>query len=121
MPIIRRFPTSVISGGRVAGSLSVQGDLSVLGDFDPTTVGQDTVPKTDNTYDLGSPTQRWAYIYAGNGVFGDIIFGETRCPLCERRFEPADHIGLIVRKTTDEGTHMVPVHLECQLKNLGVL
>lgn len=35
MPVIRNAPTSVISGGRVAGNLLIEGDLTVSGDFIP--------------------------------------------------------------------------------------
>lgn len=35
MPVIRRYPTSIMSGGRVSGNLQIDGDLTVTNDIIP--------------------------------------------------------------------------------------
>lgn len=57
------------------GNVQLGGNL-IIGDSITDTVtinasiNSDLIPQTDNTYDLGSSTYRWANIYAA-GVFGD--------------------------------------------------
>ena len=49
----------------VAANMSIGGNVVVSGDFSPTNVSVSLLPKTDNLYDLGSPSQEFkdAYFY----------------------------------------------------------
>ena len=86
-----------------------------------TSIGASVSVGTDNAYDIGAATARLANIYAVNGIFGDLVFEERTCELCGLPFSPLDEIGLHVKSVEKDGTHTVPVHLECQLRKLGVL
>jgi hypothetical protein len=88
----------VVGTAQVSGNTSVGGDLTVAGNTTlgnaatnvvafNARVGSDVVPSADNTYDLGSATQRWANVYGVNGNFsavtvsgltpGSVIFAGT--------------------------------------------
>lgn len=47
-----------VTGNAQTGPLSVSGPLTM------SSVGNSILPSADNTYNLGSPTQRWATVYA---------------------------------------------------------
>jgi hypothetical protein len=47
----------------VLGSVNVTGTTNLLGDFVPTNVASNFLPKTDNLYDLGSPTQEFRNLW----------------------------------------------------------
>jgi predicted acyltransferase (DUF342 family) len=56
-------------GATILGNSSITGDLTVTGNV---------LPGADNTYDLGSPTDRWANLYAYNGkVDNDLTVSNT--------------------------------------------
>jgi hypothetical protein len=56
-------------GATILGNSSITGDLTVTGHV---------LPGADNTYDLGSPTDRWANLYAYNGkVDNDLTVSNT--------------------------------------------
>jgi hypothetical protein len=56
-------------GATILGNSSITGDLTVTGNV---------LPGADNTYDLGSPTDRWANLYAYNGqVSNDLTVSNT--------------------------------------------
>jgi hypothetical protein len=56
-------------GATILGNSSITGDLTVTGNV---------LPGADNTYELGSPTDRWANLYAYNGqVSNDLTVSNT--------------------------------------------
>jgi len=68
----------VVSTGGIAvggGGATILGNSSITGDL---TVTGNVLPGADNTYDLGSPTDRWANLYAYNGkVDNDLTVSNT--------------------------------------------
>ena len=72
----------------------------------------DILLTADNTYDIGSPSLRWANIYAVNVYTGDLCFEEKVCDVCGRSFEEGDEIVLKVKKV-DDYTRTVPIHVKC--------
>lgn len=53
-------------------------------------------------------------ITAVNGIFGDLIFTERTCERCGNILKDGEDISLIVIKTSDKGTHTVPIHTQCR-------
>lgn len=75
--------TDITGNLNVSGNISATGNLTlggnlIIGDSITDTVtinasiNSDLIPETDNTYDLGSSTNRWANVYAA-GVFGNSL------------------------------------------------
>lgn len=68
----------IATGLSVGGNAIITGNLTVVGDFIPTNVAASYLPKTDNLYDLGSPTQEFRNLYIdGTGKIDSLEIDEN--------------------------------------------
>ena len=94
--------------------LHLQGDLYLHGNVhDPANVW----PQGDGAYSCGTSDHRWYEVWTVNQHTGDILFSDTHCPICGRRFKKWDILALkvikyIKDKKGDE-IDCVPVHMQC--------
>jgi len=58
-------PILVLKDNTGTSKISVEDDGDITGNL---------IPSTDNTYALGSSSQRWAHLYAASSTIGDLIF-----------------------------------------------
>jgi len=79
----------------------IEVDLSQVGNI---------LPAQDNTYDIGSPINKFANIYAQNLVAGDLTFTETTSAVSGDTINVGDMLTLYVSQT-DGTTHTVPIGL----------
>ena len=74
------------------------------------------LPYTDNAYNCGDDTHRWALVRAVTVTQGDIGFGpeDQPCPICGKKFEVGDVVVLKVHKVLESGEFRArPIHLKC--------
>lgn len=68
----------IATGLSVGGNAVITGNLTVVGDFIPTNVAANYLPKTDNLYDLGSTTQEFKNLYIdGTGKIDSLEIDEN--------------------------------------------
>ena len=75
-------------------------------------VYQDWRPASDNTYNCGDDTRRWALVRGVTITSGDLCFEEKECAVCGKPFKEGDSVVLKVYKV-DDVTRTVPIHKEC--------
>jgi len=56
-------------------------------------------------------------VWAVDGIFGDLVFEERACDICGEVFIKGEEIILVVKGTSDNGTHTVPAHRHCMEAN----
>jgi len=66
------------------------------------------LPSADNTYNIGSPTNKYANIYGQNIIAGDLVFTETESAVSGDTIQVGDILSLYVTQT-DGDTHTVPI------------
>lgn len=91
---------------------AVRYDQVVLRDGANSLTG-DWNPDGNGTRSIGDATHKLAEIWAVNGIFGDLVFEERACHICEEPFNEGEILSLVVVKTSKNGTHTVPVHSLC--------
>jgi len=74
------------------------------------------LPYTDNTYNLGNNSLRWALIRGVSIISGDLGFEEVKCAVCKKKFKKNDNISLVVKKVEKDCIKTVPIHLKCNKK-----
>jgi len=74
--------------------------------FDPSNIDQHLIPKTDNTYDLGSPSKQWRDIFVSDGsiYIGDIKLSNESGTLLVQQVTDA---GLITEQPVPDTTGVV--------------
>ena len=73
-------------------------------------------PTTNNTYDLGSPTNKFANVYGQNLIAGDLVFEETTYAVSLDTILAGDTMALYVSATNGD-THTIPVDMRTAINN----
>jgi len=74
----------------------------------------DFLPSSDNAYDCGNASRRWALVRGVTVTSGDLGFEEKVCPICGRAFKEGDELVLRVKKVLDDQILTVPMHKSCR-------